>query len=246
MAPLSIIIPGFFALFLSSTMAGLTGFGFALLSLPILTAILPPKTAIPIVYLLANLAGIMILIETRKWLDIKRIWPLMMAGVVAAPVGTHLLLILDGNMLKSAIGVITSLTALALFAGFRLQVRDEKQAGVPVGIASGLLGGSTGLAGPPVILFFSNQSQEKQVFRANLTLYFLVLGLSVLASQALNGIVTREVLNYSLWLLPAVFLGTLFGMKLAKRVNETLFRKITLIGVMVSGSAAVGSGLGLF
>jgi len=227
-------------------MAGLTGFGFALLSLPILTAVLPPKTAIPIAYLLANLAGIMILIETRKWLDIKRIWPLMMAGVVAAPFGTYLLLILDGNLLKSAIGVITILTALALLAGFRLHVRGEKQAGVPVGIASGLLGGSTGLAGPPVILFFSNQSKEKQVFRANITLYFLVLGLSVLASQALNGIVTRETLNYSLWLLPAVFLGTLLGMKLAHRVNESLFRKITLVGVMVSGLTAVCSGIGLF
>jgi len=91
----------------------------------------------------------------------------------------------------------------------------------------------------------ANQDIPKQVFRANITLFFLTLGISNLISQSLGGLVTRSVLSYTLWLLPALLGGTWLGTWLADRVSEHLFRKITLILVISTGLSAIVSSTGL-
>ena len=244
--PSIIIITGFFAILVASVTSGLTGFGFSLVTVPLLVNVLPPRTVVPIVLTLSNLIHFLILVETRKWIDVKRIWPLIIAGMAATPLGTYLLLVLDDHTLKVLIGLVTAFTALALLAGFKRPVQNEKLAFGPVGVASGLLHGSTGMGGPPTILFFSNQGTEKQVFRANLTFFFTLLSLSAVTSQLLGGLLTREILAYCLWFLPALLLGVLTGVKLAHKVSEVVFRRITLIVVGVTGLSAVISGLGTF
>ena len=101
------------------------------------------------------------------------------------------------------------------------------------------------MGGPPVILFFSNQGVEKQVFRANLTCFFTILSLVTIPTQWLGGLLTREVLVYSGWFLPALLLGTLLGVKLARQVSEPIFRRITLGVVIMTGLSAIVFGLGL-
>jgi len=48
------------------------------------------------------------------------------------------------------------------------------------------LSGNTAMGGPPVVLFLSNREAEKQVFRANLTFHFPVVGLSMTTSQVMG------------------------------------------------------------
>jgi uncharacterized membrane protein YfcA len=87
---------------------------------------------------------------------------------------------------------------------------------------------------------------RKQVFRANLTMFFMSLGLSKLIAQLLGGLITRPILIYTLWFLPALLGGTWFGTWLVDRVSEHMFRKITLALVITTGLSAVASGTGLF
>jgi len=235
---------GFIATFLASAITGLTGFGFALVLVPALTLILAPREVVPIIYMLGTISTILVVIETHKSIELSRIWPLIVSGVICAPLGTYLLVILDAGLLKIAIGGLCVLTALALLANLHLSIRNERVAGVPVGLASGLLGGSTGLAGPPVILFFSNQGKNKQTFRANLTIYYTILGFFMLASQFFGGLITRDILMYCAWLVPALLLGTLLGMRMARKVSESHFRRLALIVVLLSGFSAIASGLG--
>jgi uncharacterized membrane protein YfcA len=58
-------------------------------------------------------------------------------------------------------------------------------------------------------------------------------------------VITAEVLQYSLWLLPATILGALTGIKLAHKVKETLFRNFALIVVTIAGLLSIASGLGI-
>jgi uncharacterized membrane protein YfcA len=117
---------------------------------------------------------------------------------------------------------------------------------VPVGVASGVLNGSTGMGGPPVILFLANQGVEKQSFRANLILYFTCLSVVTATSTGLEGLVTGEVVTYWAVLLPAAVLGALLGMQLARWVDQTQFRQITLVVLILMGASSIASGLGLF
>lgn len=239
------IIVGLAALLLAGLIQGLTGFGLALVSVSILINFLSPKLVVPTVVILSIFTNIIILFEARKWVDLRRIWPLMMAGIVGMPLGTYLLVVLDASILKVFIGAVIALFAIAFLMGFKKQIRNEKLAFAPVGFISGLLQGSTSLSGPPVILFFVNQGVEKQVFRANLVAYFTVLSLATIPVFVLGGIITKEVINHVLWFLPAMIIGVIAGIKLAHKVKETLFRNLALIIVTIAGLLSIASGLGI-
>lgn len=239
------IIVGLAALLLAGLVQGLTGFGLALVSVSILINFLSPKLVVPTVVILSIFTNIIILFEARKWVDLRRIWPLMMAGIVGMPLGTYLLVVLDASILKVFIGAVIALFAIAFLMGFKKQIRNEKLAFAPVGFISGLLQGSTSLSGPPVILFFVNQGVEKQVFRANLVAYFTVLSLATIPVFVLGGIITKEVINHVLWFLPAMIIGVIAGIKLAHKVDEKLFRNLALIIVTIAGLLSIASGLGI-
>lgn len=239
------IIVGLAALLLAGLIQGLTGFGLALVSVSILINFLSPKLVVPTVVILSIFTNIIILFEARKWVDLRRIWPLMMAGIVGMPLGTYLLVVLDASILKVFIGAVIALFAIAFLMGFKKQIRNEKLAFAPVGFISGLLQGSTSLSGPPIILFFVNQGVEKQVFRANLVAYFTVLSLATIPVFVLGGIITKEVINHVLWFLPAMIIGVIAGIKLAHKVDEKLFRNLALIIVTIAGLLSIASGLGI-
>jgi len=243
--PLTIIITGLLAIFLGGITQGLTGFGFALVSVPIMVILLSPKIVVPIVLMQSILINLIILLEARKWVNLKRIWPLMIAGIVGIPLGTYLLIVLDVGILRVFIGAVLIPFAIASFMGFKKQIKNEKLAFAPVGFISGLLGASTTLAGPPVILFFVNQGVEKQTFRANLVAYFMVLSLATISAFTLGGVITTEVIKYAIWFLPATIFGAIIGIKLAYKVDEKLFRNIALIIVTIAGLLSIASGLGI-
>jgi len=225
--------------------SGLTGSGFALISVPILILMTSPKVVVPVILILSVFLNVYVLIEARRWIDLKRIYPLMIAGAVGMPFGTHLLKVLDAEVLKVFIGIMIVIFALAFLRGFRHEIRNEKIAFAPVGFASGLLNGATAMSGPPVILFFTNQGVAKQVFRANVVAYFLVLNLVTLPYLAVHGLITTSVINYSLYLLPAMTIGAFIGIRFSRKVREDNFRKIVLLLVTFAGIASVLSGLGI-
>ncbi|MGQ9668287.1 MAG: sulfite exporter TauE/SafE family protein [Anaerolineae bacterium] len=234
------------AVFLAGLTYGLTGFGFALVATPILVMLLSPRVAVPAVLLMSMANGLFLLIASWRDIQPRRILPLALAGILATPAGAYFLARGPAATLKWFIGAVIILFALAFLLGFQRPVREEGPASIPIGLLSGFLGGSTGMSGPPVILFFTNQGVEQRAFRANLVTYFMVLNLITLPLYAFHGLVTREVGMYALAALPALALGTWAGVRLTGRVNPRLFRRITLLLVLMAGISSILSGFGIF
>ena len=234
---------GLAAVAVAGVISGMTGFGFALVSAPLLVLVMPARVAVPIVSVLSLLSHLVVLGETLRAIDLRRIWLLALGGIIGSPIGVYLLVMLDPASLKLAIGLVTTLFALALLRGFKRPIRNERLASLPIGLTSGLLGGSTSMSGPPVVLFFSNQSVEKRTFRANLNLYFILLACATVPAQLVAGLLTRQVVTYLLWLSPALLAGTLAGMWLARRVDEEAFRRLTLVVVIATGLTAIAGAI---
>ena len=241
--PASIVVFGALAIGVAGLVFGLTGFGFALVTAPLLILVLPAREVVPIVLLLSNLSHIILMFATFRWIRLKRVWLLMVGGVIGAQLGTYLLLMTSPSTLKLLIGLVTLLSAMAMLMGARRPIKNEHVAALPIGFLSGILGGSTSMSGPPVVLFYANQGVDKQVFRANLNLYFTVLTLAVLPAQLMTGLITSSVIRYALLFLPALLIGTFAGMRFAHRVDEESFRQLTLIIVVVSAVLAVAGAL---
>ena len=202
-------------MFASATVQGATGFGFVIVAAPVLTIYLAPTLAVPV--LVVEGFALSLLLLSRVWRDArpKRVALLIVFGVGFIPLGTLLLVRLDEDLIKIALGTVVGVTALAMLAGFQRTARNERVASIPVGAASGLLMGSTGLAGAPVILFFANQGVDPRQFRANITAYLVVVGLAALPSFLIGGVLTTEVGKLSAALLAPSVGGLFSGIWLA-------------------------------
>lgn len=238
-----IIYIGLFIFLFSAALQGLTGFGFSILAVPLITLFMSPKTAIPILLVYSMIINIVVLSSARKAVNLKKIWILLAAGIFSMPLGTHLLVIMNEGLLKIFIGLIILIFGVLLLIGFRKQFKNEKLAMLPVGLLSGLLGGSISISGPPIILFLSNQNVDKHTFRGNLAAYFFILNLFTVPVYYWNGLLTKEVWNYSLTFLPALLIGVFLGNLLSHKIKDDHFKKLTLILLIIMGLLSIISGL---
>ena len=204
---------------------------------------MPVSEAVPMLCLTSIVLNLSVFCNARKSLDMKRILPLLISGAIALPAGIWLLKIADESVLKISVGVIVILSSLIYLSGFRVSVKREKLAMIPVGFLSGLLNGATTFSGPPVILFFTNQRVAKHQFRASLATYFLLLNIVAVPAFIAGGLLTGCTAFKTLYLFPAVILGVLLGIKMADVVSEERFRFVALIALGVLGVFSVVSGL---
>ena len=231
---------------LASSIKGLTGFGFALTSLPLLSIFLEPKTAVPLITMCSVFLDGYTLYEARKQVRYREIIPLVLSGITGMILGTYFFISLDSQIIKLCIGVVTVLFAAASMMGIRREIPNVKLASVPVGLVSGILGGSMSISGPPIVLFFNNQNIEKTVFRANLIAYFFSLYVATVPAYLFGNLITTSLVSSSAIMVPIMFIGATLGIKLSKKVDETVFKKIALMLVLVTGLMAILTALGIF
>ncbi len=239
------LLYGVVTVFVAGVIKGLTGFGFSLLAAPLLVVLLGPRMAVPIIAVLNAFTNIVLFVGSRRAADIRRIRPLIVAGIVTVPVGMFLLLNLDVGVLKLIVGVAIVLFAVALLVGFRRPIKNERRGLLLAGLMSGTLNGLISTGGPPVILFLANQGMHKVVFRASLIAYFLFLSIATIPIFLAGGLMSRAVLIHAAVLIPALLVGAFAGSQLLRKVPEHFFRVVTLAVVIGAGGVAVLSGLSL-
>jgi uncharacterized membrane protein YfcA len=142
-----IISVALLAILLAGFIQGLTGFGFALASVPIITMFINPQLAVPAIIVQATVANIPILWHARRHLKVRRMWLMALSGMLGIPVGTLALMFLDASVLRLIIGLIVSLAAIAMMVGFKRRLEREFLFSAPVGFASGLRAPAPGCQG---------------------------------------------------------------------------------------------------
>lgn len=237
------IIYSALCVYVGGCVKGLTGFGFSLVAVGSLVLVSSPSTVVPVVLLMNTLINLALVYSVRNEIDLRRTLPLMVAGVAGLPLGTCILVVVDADILRVVIGAVIFLFALALLLGFRREIRRERLGSGVVGAASGVLNGSVGIGGPPVVLFLSHLGLDKRTFRANLVGFFLCINLAAIPFYYAGGLLTGGVFRMFIVLVPALALGGLTGSRLLGRVSERTFRRITLAIVMVAAVVAVATGL---
>lgn len=207
---------------------GFSGFGTALIFVPLASRILPPPDAILIVTITGFASAAALL--PRAWRDGERpdVARLGLAAAVMVPVGVWALRSLDPIVVRWAVTLAAAVTVTAMLAGWRYHGRVTGVGLLAIGAAAGLLGGMTGLTGPAVILFYLASPRPAQVIRANIILFLAILDVFVAASLFGSGLVARPTLLLALALMAPYTLAVLAGQRLFDPARETLYRRIAL------------------
>ena len=229
---------------LASMVQGMTGFGFALLAVPLLSLFFPLKEIVPVIPGQGMIIGLVMTIFIFRDLRLRKMLPMFIAGGITTPFGAFILLAVSPGILKTIIGALVLFSAIAMGSGLKIKIRNERLSYIFVGFLSGILNGSVSLAGPPAIVFLSNQGASKEEFRANLTVYFLLLSFITFPAYFASGLITPQVLMDDLIYAPATLFGVLIGIFYAKNISEEFFKKVTLILIIIMGILSLSSGAG--
>jgi uncharacterized membrane protein YfcA len=227
----------------SSTLQGTTGFGYNILVVPLLALFIDPKVVVPTVILQNVLLDSAVLATAWRQVDVRRVWLLVAAGLAGTPIGVLLLGVVDPEPLRLLIGLVVVFTGVAMLAGLKRTISDERMASGVAGAAGGMMNGLVGMAGPPVILLFANQGMPPLQFRANIVTYFTSITVIAVASFWLRGALTHDVTELTAATMPAVALGVLAGIRLHGRVPVELFHRMSLVLVIIAGASATIIGL---
>ena len=132
------------AVFLSSAVAGLVGFGMGMMLSPLLLLVLEPEPVVLAVNTLSFVGLAMIGVKGRKEVSADTAWPLVIAGLCGVPLGLLVLETLAPEALKILIGaVIVVLAALSLFRR-RIPIPKSKFADAAFGFGGGSAGDRVG------------------------------------------------------------------------------------------------------
>jgi hypothetical protein len=234
--------------FLAAGCQSLTGFGSALVAVPLLSLYLDAKLAVVISTFLSTIVSTPLIFQVRRQLHIMKVMPLAIGGVVGVPVGVVILKLVDADVLKILVGAVVILASALLFLAPRLTFGGRNTlSGLVTGALSGLLRASTSMAGPPVVLYTLSHENDIEEFRSTVLGVFLVTGIIALPGLIIADLVSRDAVIAALVALPGMAAGLLVGTHLRSRVQPAFFRTlvlavlvITSIGVIVSASGVLG------
>lgn len=227
----------------SAAAAVVTGFGFNLLSAPLLLFLYPLRVVVVLTLLLgAVTSGVLLLrVEIRRGIDWRVVCPLFLSSLVGMPAGLALLFWGHPKVLKVMIGGLTALFALVMLTGWRPRLRGSRYATVVAGALSGFLSTSTSLNGPPVAFYLLARSLPKDQFRGNMVAFVFLATLSSLVMLAVGGAISAFTVELTVRLLPVLAVGFVGGFALVSRLSQKGFEGVVLGFLALVGLLGIGS-----
>ncbi|BCY10281.1 sulfite exporter TauE/SafE family protein [Actinoplanes sp. L3-i22] len=217
----------------------ITGFGYSLLSVPLLGLIVGPVDAVvgsTILVLLVNLA-----VAVRDRAHVR--WPIartvLIAGLAGLPLGLWLLRVLPARALSILIAVVVLAGTGAIWRGLRVSPHPVTIAAA--GLLSGILTTSAGVNGPPMAAVLAATGLPPRVFRATLAAIFVPVGLGGVLGFAVTGVISHVAWLVTAIGIPAVVVGWLAGERVFARLTN--FRYVVLTALVVASIVTLGRAL---
>lgn len=223
---------------------GLTGFGFGLVSVPLLQIVIGVRFTPPLVTLISAITIVVLALRYRYTFSLDAVVRLAAASTLIVPLGVYASQHLDEHLLKLMVG--TSLMSYSSYAllGWELPHLRSRSWAYVFGSVSGLLSGLSNIGGPPLILYGNLCRWPPDVFKSNLQGVFLLNLVVVVLSHMLQGNFTAEIWVWFRIGVPAALLGLACGIWLSHRLDPLSFRKLILMMLLGLGLQLVVRGVG--
>lgn len=223
---------------LAGFVQGITGFGSALVAIPLLSLIIDIKSAVPLCILNSLVITTYLSLKMRRDLDKKKILPLCIAAVPGIILGSTLLKHMNSDIIRLWLGIL--LIAYSLHSLFSTPKPRKLHTAWSylTGFSSGAIGAAFSAGGPPAIIYTALNDWKKDTIKATLSGFFLFNSYLIATVHAISGLTTIEIFTHFMISAPFVLLGTVLGTICYGRIPHKLYMKIifaflTLMGIMM-------------
>ncbi len=227
-----------FGAFLAGVVRGFAGFGTAMIYLPFAGQVLSPFAALTTLVVKDLIAPLIHVPRALREGQSRDLLWLLAGAALFVPIGVWILSLVHPDVFRWGVSLVTFTMLAVLILGVRYHGAITRRITLATGALGGLLLGSVGLPGPPVILLYMASTLPAAAVRATLTLYLILADVLLLAVLGWNGyIVSSALFLGALMILPYV-LGNWIGAKLFRPGHEALYRRVAY--AIIAGSAILG------
>ena len=220
-------------IFFASFTQGMTGFGFALVAVPLISFLADVKYAIPIAAICGLYVNIYLIFKLKNHIKYFELKELIFGAIIGIPVGSIIVLYTDPQFLKILLGIIILLfVLLSITKKVKPRNINNKWAYL-FGWFSGLLGGAFNTNAPPILIYFYLKGFDKFKQKASITGFFIVSSIIIVLSHIITGLSSMQIWLDSIKLLPVVLVGILLGNYLFSKISIILYNRIILIGLAI-------------
>jgi hypothetical protein len=224
--------------FLAGTARGFSGFGSALIFMPLASSIASPRLVASLLLVIDFIAAAPLLPNAWRHADRKATAVMVGGALVGVPLGTWCLTRFDPVTTRWIISCFVGALLLLLLSGWRYRGKDYPALSVVIGSLSGFTSGLAQTGGPAIVGYWLGRPIAPMIARANIFLFFGASDCFSLVSYAVAGLITPDSIRFALLVGPVYGAGVLFGSKLFGRSSESLFRSICY--ALIAAAALIG------
>jgi uncharacterized membrane protein YfcA len=224
--------------FIAGLARGFSGFGAALIFIPLGGAIIGPKLISPVLLVIDGLATLGMIPPAWRNANRREVFTMAIGAALGVPAGTAVLAMADPLILRWAITIIAACLLVLLVSGWRFHGETRTLLTAAVGLVAGLFSGAAQLGGPPVVAYWLGGKTQFARVRANVILYFSVSTCFSVISYYAGGLFVQAVFALTVIILPSYAVGLFAGSRLFGLAKESTFRIICY--VLIGASALIG------
>lgn len=223
------------ATLLGGLVRGFTGFGFAMVFMPLASVVLGPVAALGLIWFIDLPFALPIAARSARTAEWREILPLLLTATLALPAGIWLLIWLDRETMRWVLASLVLIAVALMASGWRYHGRPTVPLSLGVGALSGLFNGMASIGGMPLAVFWLGaQRNDRHKTRANMQAFF---GVSTLISGTVlwwKGILTGGALMMAVPLFAVYGIGLWAGTHGFRLASEETFRRGAYLVIFLS------------
>ena len=223
------------ATLLGGLVRGFTGFGFAMVFMPLASVVLGPVAALGLIWFIDLPFALPIAARSARRAEWGEILPLLLTATLALPAGIWLLTWLDRQTMRWLLASLVLFAVALMASGWRYHGRPTVPLSLGVGALSGLFNGMASIGGMPLAVFWLGaQRNDRHKTRANMQTFF---GLSTIISGTIlwwKGILTLGGLLMAVPLFAIYGVGLWAGTHGFRLASEETFRRGAYLVIFLS------------
>ncbi len=229
----------FFVAFVAGWVKGMVGFAMPMVLISGLSIVLAPQLALAgLIFPTLVTNGVQALRDglSAAFQSIRKFRVFLLVGLIFLLLSSQLVSIVPAKVFLLMIGAPVTVFALIQLLGAKLVLENpSKRAEALVSAVAGFVGGMSGVWGPPTVAYLTALNTPKA---EQMRVQGVIYGLGAVALTVAHigsGILTSQTALLSALLILPALAGMKCGLLFQSRIDQAMFRKLTLLVLMVAG-----------
>ena len=224
---------------ISGLVRGFSGFGSALIYVPLMAAIYEPRIAAVTLLITNSVASMPFTVGETRRCNWREVAPVSLAAIATIPLGVLALQYFEPVTLRWGIAILVLGLLAVMMSGWRYHVTPSVPVSVGVGLVAGIGAGAAQIAGPAAIIYWLGGPNSAATIRANLMVYFALLALASYVIYYLRRSVHRRRTVAVAAARTDLHRSMAFGAFLFKGASEHAYRRVAYAIIALSAVVSV-------